>query len=335
MAHTYDGGTPVIVCVLSELISGAIADGMERNEYMKSKNRGKLTFRQQEARAAWIMMAPALLLVGVIAIYPILRTFWISFHEMNLKRPQSGYPFVGLENYAKIFTDARAGQDILFTLKFTVVTVLLEMIIGFAAALIMNRTFKGRGLVRAAILIPWAIPTSVSAMMWKFIYNDQYGMFNDVLYRLGIIDEYKAWLSTSDGSFLALVITDVWKTAPYMALLILAGLQMIPDELYESAKLDGAGVVQRFVYITLPMTRRSLLVALLFRTLDAFRVFDLISVMTGGANGTESIAIYSYTRLMTFLDFGYGSALSVLIFVVVFAISMVYMFFLRKDLSVD
>ena len=302
---------------------------------MKRLNRGKLTFQQQETRTAWIMMTPALLLVCIIAVYPILRTFWISFHEMNLKQPQSGYPFIGLQNYIDILSDARAAQDIIFTLKFTVVTVFLEMIIGFAAALIMNRAFKGRGLVRAAILIPWAIPTSVSAMMWKFIYNDQYGMFNDILQRLGIIDEYKAWLSTSDGSFLALVITDVWKTAPYMALLILAGLQMIPDELYESAKLDGAGVIQRFIYVTLPMTRRSLLVALLFRTLDAFRVFDLISVMTGGANGTESIAIYSHTQLMSFLNFGYGSALAVLIFLVVFIISLIYLFFLRKDLAAD
>ena len=302
---------------------------------MKRLNRGKLTFQQQEARTAWIMMAPALILVGVIAVYPILRTFWISFHEMNLKKPQSGYPFIGLKNYIDMLSDSRVATDIIFTLKFTVVTVFLEMIIGFAAALIMNRAFKGRGLVRAAILIPWAIPTSVSAMMWKFIYNDQYGMFNDILYRLGIIDEYKAWLSTTDGSFLALVITDVWKTAPYMALLILAGLQMIPDELYESAKLDGAGVVQRFLHVTLPMTRRALIVALLFRTLDAFRVFDLISVMTGGANGTESIAIYAHTQLMSFLNFGYGSALAVLIFLVVFVISLIYLFFLRKDLTVE
>ena len=118
----------------------------------------------------------------------ILRTFWLSFHEMNLKKPQTGFPLVGLENYAKILTDGRAGEDILFTLKFTVATVVLELVIGFAAALVMNRAFKGRGFVRAAILVPWAIPTSVSAMMWKFIYNDQYGMFNDLLYRFGIID---------------------------------------------------------------------------------------------------------------------------------------------------
>lgn len=293
----------------------------------------KYDMKREETRTAWLMMAPALILLCVIAVYPILRTFWLSFHEMSLKNPGSGYPFIGLQNYIAIFSDSRAATDILFTLKFTVATVVLEMFIGFAAALIMNRAFHGRGFVRAAILVPWAIPTSVSAMMWKFIYNDQYGLFNDLLYRFGIIDSYKAWLSSSSGSFMALVITDVWKTAPYMALLILAGLQLIPGELYESAELDGANVIQRFFNITLPMAKRSLLVALLFRTLDAFRVFDLVSVLTGGANGTESIAVYAYTQLMSFLNFGYGSALAVLIFIIVFIISLIYMYFLGGDLT--
>lgn len=238
--------------------------------------------QRKEARTAWIMMAPAIIVLGVVAVFPILRTFWLSLHEMVLTDPGSGYPFVGIENYAKIFSDSRAIESIIFTLKFTVTTVFFELIIGFAAALVMNKPFKGKGLTRAAILIPWAIPTSVSALMWKFIYNDQYGLFNDVLYKLGIIDEYKAWLSTADGSFMALVITDVWKTAPYMALLILAGLQMVPEDLYEAAKIDGANVFQRFRYVTLPSVKSTVLVALLFRTLDAFRVFDLVSVMTGG-----------------------------------------------------
>ena len=144
-------------------------------------------------------------------------------------------------------------------------------------------------------------------------------MFNDILYRLGIIDGYKAWLSTTSGSFMAMVITDVWKTAPYMALLLLAGLQVIDEGLYEAAKI----------------VKPSLLVALLFRTLDAFRVFDLVSVLTGGANGTESIAMYAYKQIMTFLDFGYGSALAILIFLIVFGISMIYMCFLKKDLTAE
>ena len=279
---------------------------------MKTK---KVSPQSKEAKTAWAMLAPALVVLGLIQGYPILRTFWLSFHEMNLKKPQTGFPLVGLENYAKILTDGRAGEDILFTLKFTVATVVLELVIGFAAALVMNRAFKGRGFVRAAILVPWAIPTSVSAMMWKFIYNDQYGMFNDLLYRLGIIDSYKAWLSTSSGSFMAMVITD--------------------EGLYEAAKIDGANVFQRFFKITLPVVKSSVLVALLFRTLDAFRVFDLVSVLTGGANGTESIAMYAYKQIMTFLNFGYGSAVAILIFLIVFGISLIYMCFLKKDLTAE
>lgn len=292
---------------------------------MTGKKKKYNTLQKTETRDAWIMMAPAIIMLLIIAVYPVLRTIWLSFHEMVLTDPGSGYPFIGLENYINILKDERALNSILFTLKFTVTTVFFELIIGFAAALVMNKAFRGKGLVRAAILIPWAIPTSVSALMWKFIYNDQYGLFNDILYKLGIIDSYQAWLSTADGSFMALVITDVWKTAPYMALLILAGLQMIPEDLYEAAKIDGANVFQRFRYVTLPNVKGTVLVALLFRTLDAFRVYDLVSVMTGGANQTESVSLYAYNNLMKFLDFGYGSAMAVLVFVIVFIISLIYM----------
>ena len=292
---------------------------------MTGKKKKYNTLQKTETRDAWIMMAPAIIMLLIIAVYPVLRTIWLSLHEMVLTDTGSGYPFIGLENYINILKDERALNSILFTLKFTVTTVFFELLIGFAAALVMNKAFRGKGLVRAAILIPWAIPTSVSALMWKFIYNDQYGLFNDILYKLGIIDSYQAWLSTADGSFMALVITDVWKTAPYMALLILAGLQMIPEDLYEAAKIDGANVFQRFRYVTLPNVKGTVLVALLFRTLDAFRVYDLVSVMTGGANQTESVSLYAYNNLMKFLDFGYGSAMAVLVFVIVFIISLIYM----------
>lgn len=292
---------------------------------MAGKRKKYSSLQKTETRDAWIMMAPAIIMLLIIAVYPVLRTIWLSMHEMVLTDPGSGYPFIGLENYISIFKDERALQSILFTLKFTVTTVFFELIIGFAAALVMNKAFRGKGLVRAAILIPWAIPTSVSALMWKFIYNDQYGLFNDILYKLGVIDSYEAWLSTANGSFMALVITDVWKTAPYMALLILAGLQMISEDLYEAAKIDGANVFQRFRYVTIPNVKGTVLVALLFRTLDAFRVYDLVSVMTGGANHTESVSLYAYNNLMKFLDFGYGSAMAVLVFIIVFIISLIYM----------
>jgi multiple sugar transport system permease protein len=292
----------------------------------------KYSIERAEARDAWIMMCPSLLLLLVIAVYPVLRTFWISLHEMVLTNPSSGFPLIGFKNYVSLMQDIRSWEAIAFTSRFMVTTVVIELLLGFAAAMIMNRAFRGRGIVRTAILVPWAIPTSVSAMMWKFIYNDQYGLFNDILLRLGIIDEYKAWLTTANDTFMSLVITDVWKTTPYMALLILAGLQLIPEQQYEAAKIDGANVVQRFFHITLPNVRSTVLVAMLFRSLDAFRVFDLVSVMTGGANGTESVSLYAYNNLMKFLDFGYGSAMAVFIFVVVFLISIVYMQFLGDSI---
>lgn len=295
--------------------------------------RKKNKFLQTEARDAWILMAPALVVLCIVSLYPVLRTFYLSLHEMVLTQPGSGFPFIGGKNYTKFFQDARAVKSLLFTFEFSVVTVLLEMGLGFAAAMIMHQKFVGRGIVRASFLIPWAIPTSISSLMFKFIFNDQYGLFNNVLYNLGIIDSYKAWLSTSDGTFLALVITDVWKTFPYVALLILAGLQMIPDELYEAAKIDGANGIQRFFHITIPCMRSTLLVTLLFRTRDAIRVFELIYVMTGGANNSESISNYAYTQLMRFLNFGYGSTLSVIIFVIVLLISLVYLKCMNNKLT--
>ena len=294
----------------------------------------KYSIERAETRDAWIMLAPALIVIAVIAVFPILRAFWLSLHEMVLTNPGSGFPFVGLDNYIAILSDTRALSAITFTIRFTVISVVLELIIGFGAALLMSRKFRGRGLVRASILVPWAIPTSVSAMMWKFIFNDQYGMFNNILYRLRIIDSYQAWLATSDGAFMALVIADVWKTAPFIALLILAGLQMIPEELYEAGKIDGGGAIQRFVHITLPLVSGTVLIALLFRTMDAFRVFELISVMTGGALGTDSVSLYAHRHMMRFLDFGYGSALSVMIFVFCFIISLFYLKLLGNKLSV-
>lgn len=300
---------------------------------IKGQKKHLSAYQKAEVRTAWIMLSPALILVGVIALYPALRTIWLSLHEMVLTDPTSGYPFVGLSNYTKFFADARAWDSLAFTLKFTVVTVAVEFGLGLGSALAMDRAFKGRGLVRAAMLVPWAIPTAVSAMMWKFIYNDQYGLFNDVLSKLHLIDHYQAWLSTESGSFLALVIADVWKTTPFIALLLLAGLQMIPKELYESATLDGANYFQQLWNVTLPMLRGSIFVALLFRTLDAFRVFDLVSVLTDGANNTESLSLYAYKNMMKFLDFGYGSTAAVIVFLVVLVIALIYMRFMKREIT--
>lgn len=289
----------------------------------------------KEARLGWLMTGPSLIVIGAIAVYPILYTVWLSLHSFNLKEPAAGKPFVGLDNYLVFFTDTQALGALWNTVIFTAVTVILEFLLGLAIALLLNRSFHGRGMVRASVLIPWAIPTAVSAMMWKFIYNDQYGVLNDILVKLGFMDGYKAWLGDPSTALTSLIITDVWKTTPFMTLLILAGLQMIPAHLYEAAKVDGAGLWNRFWHVTLPMLRSSILVALLFRTLDAFRVFDIVIVMTGGGpgNSTESISVYAYKVMMRYLDFGYGSALSVIIFIIVFLISLLYMKILGSQLG--
>lgn len=242
--------------------------------------------------------------------------------------------FVGLSNYVKYIKDARMWRSLWNTTFFTVISVAFELALGLLIALLINRTFKGRGLVRASVLIPWAIPTAVAAMMWGFLYDGQTGIVAHYLDSLNIIPSRSWLLSTSSGGMFSIILADVWKTTPYMALLLLAGLQTIPDTLYQAADVDGANKWDQFWNITLPLLKSSILVALLFRTLDAFRVFDLIYVLTGGgpANATESISVYAYKTLFAQQNFGEGSALSVIVFVCVAIISVIYVKLIGSDL---
>ena len=242
--------------------------------------------------------------------------------------------FIGLSNYGKYLTDARMWQSMWNTVFFTVVSVFFELTIGLAVALVINRAFIGRGAVRAAVLIPWAIPTAVSAMMWSYLYDGQFGIIAHYFEQLGLISDSSVLLSTGSGAMFSIILADVWKTMPYMALLLLAGLQTISDSLYEAAEVDGAGKIQQFIYITLPMLKSAILVALLFRTLDAFRVFDLIYVLTGGgpANSTESISVYAYQVLFAQQNFGEGSVLSVIVFVSIAIISITFIKLIGSEL---
>ncbi|KGX91553.1 ABC transporter permease [Pontibacillus halophilus JSM 076056 = DSM 19796] len=242
--------------------------------------------------------------------------------------------FVGLSNYTSYFQESRLWQSIGVTSLFTVVSVFFELILGLAIALLINRAFIGRGAVRASVLIPWAIPTAVSAMIWKFLYDGQSGVIAHYFEQLGFIQDAGQLLTTSAGAIFSVIFSDVWKTTPYMALLLLAGLQTIPHQLYESAQVDGANAWHRFYKITLPMLKSTILVALLFRTLDAFRVFDLIYVLTGGgpANATEAVSVYAYKILFAQQNFGAGSALSVVVFICVAIISTLFIRFIGSDL---
>jgi ABC-type sugar transport system permease subunit len=301
-------------------------NGLEVTPDQKGKTKRSVSLEAKESWLGYWMVIPAMAIIAVFALYPIVQTIWLSLHQYKLNMPALSKPFVGLSNYMAMFQDMRFLKSVWNTFYFTFWTVLLEFVLGLLIALLINRTFKGRGLVRAAVLIPWAIPTVVSSMMWKFMYNDQLGVINDILKRLHLIDQYYPWLGETSTAMWAIIFTDVWKTTPFMALLLLAGLQVIPAELYEAAKVDGAGLMQRFWRITMPLLKPAILVALLFRTLDAFRAFDVVYVMTGGGpgNSTETLSLYAQTVLMRYLDFGQGSALGVVTFLFVMLISWFY-----------
>jgi multiple sugar transport system permease protein len=279
-----------------------------------------------ESQLGRVLVTPAVIVMCAVVFFPILATVWLSLHKYNLKYPYLGQPFVGLDNYVKILSDGRFLNSLKVTTLFTVSSVSVELVLGMAIALLLNRPFKGRGLVRTAVLVPWALTTVVMARMWAWIFNSEYGVFNAILYGLGFIDQYIPWVADTQFALWAAVGADIWKTTPFMALLLSAGLQTIPRELYEASMVDGASGWKQFWSITIPILKPTILVALLFRTLDAARVFDLLFVLTGGGPGfaTESLSIYTYRSLFVNLDFGYGSALAVATFLYVMLISFIY-----------
>jgi multiple sugar transport system permease protein len=274
---------------------------------------------------AGVLLAPCFSFVILFAFYPIVYSFFLSLHRIIITIPSMGRPFVGLENYISLFQDRVAGHAFVNTIIFVFVSTFLEILMGLVIALIIHRSFRGRGLVRAAVLVPWAIPTVVASQMWRFIFNDNYGLLNYLLHGSDT-SSYSAWLADPVTAFAAIIAADVWKTSSFAALLILAGLQVIPDDLYEAARIDGASAWQRFRRITLPLLRPAILVAVLFRTMDAFRVFDLVFVMTQGgpADSTNVLQFYGYKKIFAEGLMGYGSTISVLVFIISFIISMFY-----------
>jgi len=289
----------------------------------------------REARLAWTFAAPAVATILLVALFPLLWTFWESVHLHDLRMPWLGRPFIGVDNYLQAMRDARFREALMHTLLFAVVTVTLEVLLGCLLALAMNRAFRGRAVVRAAVLVPWAIPTVVSALLWRFIFEGRAGIANALLVDLGLVREGPVWFIHPDLAWVPVIFADVWKTTPFVALLLLAGLQNIDASLYEAARIDGASAWRQFRHVTLPLLKPAILVALIFRTLDAFRVFDLIYVMTGGGPGTstEPIALYSFNALLQNLRFGYGSALSIIVFAITFALALGYIRFLGAGLT--
>lgn len=284
-----------------------------------------MTFNRQEKVTGWVMLLPALLVLGLVFIYPIARAFWLSWFTENLGT-QLQPVFTGLGNYQRMLGDGRFWQSLSNTAIFTVISVFLELLLGLGVALILNKSFWGRGVVRTVAIIPWALPTAVMGLAWAWIFNDQYGVVNDLLLRLGLIDTGINWLGTPTLAMIALIVADVWKTTPFISIILLAGLQSISEDLYEAHRLDGASPWQSFTQITLPLLMPQILIALLFRFAQSFGIFDLIQVMTGGgpAGSTETVSIYIYSTVMRYLDFGYGAALVVVTFLLlVFAVVII------------
>lgn len=287
----------------------------------KRKRRG-----MTEERLGWILTGPAVLVMAGVAFFPLVYAGWLSLHDVNLRYAYLDKPFIGLGNFIRLAADGRFWNAMRVTSIFAVVSVSIELVLGILIALLINRPFRGRGLVRASVLVPWALTTVVMARMWSWIFNSEYGVFNAIVKSLGLVDHYVAWTADHTVALWVAIGADIWKTTPFMALLLLAGLQTIPADLVEAAKVDGAGVWRRFWALTIPLLRPTILVAVLFRTLDAVRVFDLVFVLTGGGPGfaTETLSVYTYRALFQNLEFGYGSALAVGNFVFVMLISFFF-----------
>lgn len=256
-----------------------------------------------------------------------------AFHMVNgsIIKPN----FIGFDNFKYFLQDNRMWNSLWNTASFTVYSVLAEFILGLSVALLINKNFKGRGLIRATVLVPWAIPTVISAKMWLFMYNGEYGIVAKLFHSVGLISNSGRLLTEKHWQMFAVIFADVWKTTPFVALLLLAGLQTIPSTLYEAAKVDGANKWQQFIKITIPMLKSTILVALLFRTLDAFRVFDLIYVLLGRSQSTEVISTYAYQTMFAQTEFGAGSALAVIVFLCVALISIIFIRLLGADLLND
>jgi trehalose/maltose transport system permease protein len=295
----------------------------------------------RRARTALLLLLPALSAIALVGGYPLLRTIYLSFTDFNISSGDEAH-WVGIENYWNVtedginvglLADPAWWSSVWNTVRLTVISVSMETLLGLGFALVINSKIKGRGLLRTAILVPWAIPTVVSAQMWNWMYQDSLGIVSSWGRHLGLLKVGQSVVANPDTALWALVAVDVWKTTPFMALLLLAGLQSIPIDLYEAARVDGANRVQQFRRITLPLLAPALLVAVIFRTLDALRIFDMPYVMKGNAPETMTMSIYARQQMIDNAQFGMGSSVSVLIFLVIMMFTVAYMTLSRVNLD--
>ncbi len=299
------------------------------------------SYGKQQERLGWMLVAPSVIVVVLVAIYPLVESFRLSLTNLRITRPDRAR-FVGLDNYRELFADDVFIRSLWNTIVFTISSVTIETVLGMIIALTIHSHFRGRGIVRTSMLVPWAIPTVVSSLLWSWMLHDTYGVINELfrflridvlLENLGIVEEYGNfdWAGNPSTALGAVVAVDVWKTTPFMALLLLAGLQVIPDDVYEAARVDGASKWQQFWQITLPLLRPALLVALIFRTMASFRVFDMIFVMKGYSTDTMSVAVYAHREMLGAQKVGFGSAVSVIIFLCIALLVVGYTRLIRVE----
>jgi trehalose/maltose transport system permease protein len=292
------------------------------------RRRRRTKLQRRQTRLAWLLLLPALAVVAFVAIYPLGKTVYQSFTNQEFL---GGGPakWVGFHNYHNLIHDSIFRDTVILTVKFTAITVGFEFVLGLIIALVVNSSFKGRGVMRAVMLVPWAIPTVVAAKMWQWMLDDTYGVINDLGMRLHILSHSHAWIADPGTQLASVSAVDIWKTTPFVALLLLAGLQVIPNDLYEAAAVDGANKLQQFWRITLPLLRPAILVTLIFRTLDALRVFDVFSVFFGNRLGAQSMAVYDQGAIVQDGHVGYGAAVSVAIFLIISLFVVIYVTFVR------
>src|SRR3954467_7040714 len=295
------------------------------------RRRRKSRLQRRQSRIAWLLLVPALAVVAFVALYPLGKTIYYSFTNQEFLAGIEPTKWVGLDNYRTLWHDEIFRHSVWVTVRFTLITVVFEFVLGMIIALVVNSKFRGRGAMRAVMLVPWAIPTVVAAQMWKWMYDDVFGVVNDFGVRAHLIAHSHAWISNPSTSLGSACAVDIWKTTPFVALLLLAGLQVIPQDLYEAADVDGASKLQQFWRITLPLLKPAILVTLVFRTLDALRVFDIFYVFFGNRLDTQTMAIYIQSTIVGDGNVGLGAAASIFMFLIIALFVVIYVTFMRVN----
>jgi trehalose/maltose transport system permease protein len=305
----------------------SVATPAPTGETTRRRRRRGTKLQRRQTRLAWLLLLPSLLVVAFVAIYPLGRTVYQSFTNQEFLAGITPTKWVGLDNYHQLIHDTIFRDSVVLTIKFTAITVSIEFFLGLTIALVVNSKFKGRGVMRAIMLVPWAIPTVVAAKMWLWMLDDTFGVINDLALRLHLISHSQSWVTQHPLAAVAAV--DIWKTTPFVALLLLAGLQVIPSDLYEAAAVDGANKLQQFWRITFPLLRPAILVVLIFRSLDALRVYDVFAVFFGNTLGRQSMAVVAQGTIVQDGHVGYGAALCVAIFLIISLFVVIYVTVVR------